>query len=93
MDDIASSVSLSNRHFSRIFKSETGMTPSSFVKKIRIREARKLLEESNCSVKEIMYQVGYSDPKSFRKAFFELTNLSPTQYRAAVSLAALEELV
>ena len=92
MDEIANSVSLSTRHFSRIFKRETGITAQAYIKKIRIKEARKLLEETGLSVKEIMYRVGYSDPKSFRKAFFKLTSLSPTQFRSVVSLAVLDEM-
>ncbi len=78
---LARSVKLSRTHFSRRFKAETGLSPSQYIRSIRIKRARELLETSSLSVKEIAALVGAGDESHFLRAFKKVHGLSPTEYR------------
>lgn len=72
---------LPQRTFSRRFKSTTGYKPLEYVQSLRIEEAKKLLETTNCSVPEIAMMVGYADERAFRRFFRKRTGLTATNYR------------
>ena len=73
-------VGMSRATFFRKFKSLTGQSASDFIKKYRIDKARKLIEAGHRSVGEVGVLVGYQSPSQFRKAFKELTEVSPSEY-------------
>jgi transcriptional regulator GlxA family with amidase domain len=81
IEAIARRAGMSVRNFSRRFKSATGEAFSSYVQKIRIENAKRLLESTDSSASEIMYQVGYNDERSFRRLFKQHTGLAPKHYR------------
>lgn len=58
-----------------------GQSPSTILEEKRILIASKLLKETDLSVSEIAYQVGYSDPKQFSKRFKFNTSFSPSELR------------
>jgi len=60
-------------------KKIAGLSTTEFIKKIRLNEARKMLEEHNYTVSEIAYRVGFSDPSYFSKAFKKEFNRSPKE--------------
>ena len=78
---VAKRAGMSVRNFSRRFKKATGEAFSSYVQKLRIEKAKRLLETTDWSASEIMYQVGYNDDRSFRRLFKEHTGLAPKHYR------------
>src|SRR5215469_17857190 len=81
IDDIAKRGGMSVRNFSRRFKSATGESFSNYIQKLRIEAAKRLLESAEFSASEVMYRVGYSDERSFRRLFERHTGLSPKHYR------------
>ena len=81
IDDIAKRGGMSVRNFSRRFKSATGESFSNYIQKLRIESAKRLLESAEFSASEVMYRVGYSDERSFRRLFKRHTGLSPKHYR------------
>lgn len=52
-----------------------------YLQNLRIEEAKRLLESSDCAVDEISYEIGYEDPSFFRRLFKRRTGVAPAQYR------------
>ena len=82
LGEMARTVNLSPAHFRSLFKSETGMTPAQYQKKLRLLEARRLLESTFFNVQEIMNRVGFNDDSHFVRDFKKTYNLTPAQYRS-----------
>ena len=59
----------------------TGQSTSNFIRGFRLHKARKLLLESDKNVSEIAYQVGFSDPNYFTRAFTQEHGITPTELR------------
>jgi transcriptional regulator GlxA family with amidase domain len=85
--DLASKLAIGRRNFDRRFKKATGNTPLEYVQRLRIENAKRMLEKKQRSIQEVMYQVGYSDPKAFRDIFKKITGLTPVEYRRKFSEA------
>jgi len=71
---------MSRRTFERRFRLATGESPLRYLQRLRIQQARRLLENGH-SFDEITGQVGYEDTSSFRKLFQRHTSLPPASYR------------
>jgi AraC family transcriptional regulator len=82
LNEMAQAVGLSVEHLRRLFKSEIGMTPTQYQKKLRLFEARRLLENTFLNVQEIMVRVGLRDDSHFVRDFKKMYGLTPAQYRA-----------
>jgi transcriptional regulator GlxA family with amidase domain len=73
---------LSRRNFERRFKKATSNTVVEYIQRVKIEAAKISLETARENVNEVMYNVGYTDPKAFRNIFKRVTGLSPIQYRS-----------
>lgn len=82
LTEMAQSVGLSVEHLRELFKSEIGMTPIQYQKKLRLLEARSLLESTFLNVQEVAVRVGLTDESHFVRDFKKLYGLTPVQYRA-----------
>jgi transcriptional regulator GlxA family with amidase domain len=80
---LAGSVQLSIWHLCHLFKNETGKPPAQYLKSIRMEEARRLLESTVLSVKEVINKVGMSDQSHFVKDFKRAYGDTPTRYRSS----------
>ena len=81
VDQLASMLALSRRNLERRFKKATANTVVEYIQRVKIEAAKISLESSRDNVNEVMYKIGYSDPKAFRVIFKKITGLSPIQYR------------
>jgi len=72
---------LSRRTFNRRFKNATGHAPLDYVQRLRIEEAKQILETTDQPVEEIAGEVGYGDAVSFRRLFKRLVADTPALYR------------
>jgi len=86
MEQTAEHVNLSPYYFSKIFKIESGKTFTDYVTDIRIEKAKELIAETNLSLKEVCYEVGYKDPNYFSRVFKRVTGATPTDYRQQLSI-------
>jgi transcriptional regulator GlxA family with amidase domain len=73
---------LSVRSLNRRFTAATGHGPQAYLQQVRVRHAQVLLETTSESVDQIRRAAGYRDPAAFRRAFKQITGLSPNGYRA-----------
>jgi transcriptional regulator GlxA family with amidase domain len=81
MEELASRFNIGRRNFDRRFIKATFNTPVEYLQRVKIEAAKKALETSRKTVNEVMYEVGYTDPKAFREVFKKITGLSPLDYR------------
>lgn len=82
VENLAERFGIGRRTFERRFKHATSNTPVEYIQRIKIEAAKKQLETGRKTVGEVMYEVGYNDPKSFREVFRKYTDMSPLDYRA-----------
>ena len=81
LSDMAESVNLSSSRLYQIFKTEVGVPPTRYLKLLKMKMAKELLENTFLSVKEIMSRVGASDESHFMRDFKREYRMTPTQYR------------
>lgn len=81
VEQLSSKFSVGRRNFDRRFIKATGNTPVEYAQRVKIEAAKKAFENGNKTINEVMYQVGYSDPKAFREVFRKITGMSPLEYR------------
>lgn len=81
LDDLAAVAHLNKNHLVRQFKNRFGISPIAYLIKNRMEYAKKLLAESNLTVKTIAAKCGYSDPSFFNYYFKKTFSISPAAYR------------
>jgi len=81
VEDLCREMGMSRVYFYKKILSLTDKTPSEFIRFIRLKRAADLLEKSQMYVNEVAYQVGFNDPKYFRKYFKEEFGMSPNDYK------------
>ena len=74
-------VGMSLRNFVRRFKQATGDNPLTYLQKLRVAAAKRLLEGDHRTMQEISDAVGYQDVAYFRGLFQRHTGVSPSAYR------------
>jgi AraC-like DNA-binding protein len=79
--DIASYLKLDRSHFTKIFKKETGATPTQWLNEIRIKKACDLLKGTDLTIKEVAYSVGIFDQFYFSRLFKAATSYAPSCFR------------
>jgi AraC family transcriptional regulator len=67
--DLASMANMSQSHFIRIFKQQTGYTPHNYLIRLRIERSKFLIRSGKISLKEIAAQVGFADQGHFTRLF------------------------
>ena len=81
MDFISTEIAISKMQLYRKIKEVTGMTPTEYIRSIRLNHAEKLLKTTNKTVQEIMYQSGFNNKAYFYKEFSKKYHLTPKEYR------------
>ncbi len=81
---VSNYVSMNYSMFSHEFKKYSGMNFVSYLKEVRLRMAKRLLEETDQKVADIGAAVGYENDKHFLKSFRNFCGLTPSEYRRSV---------
>ncbi len=93
---------ISEAHFSRSFRDVFGETPHRYLQRRRVERAMFLLRETERSVTDICFDVGFTSLGTFSRTFREIVGETPSQYRAghgpivaphSVQLAAMRPMV
>jgi AraC-like DNA-binding protein len=78
--DVAAHVGLSERHLTRCFHQEVGITPITYLNRYRVKQAKALLDSRGKGITEIAMEVGFSSSSYFTRVFREQVGLSPRAY-------------
>lgn len=78
---LADEFRVSEKYLFSLFKKQTGYSPISYLHRIRMQQAAKLLVESDLTAQEISEQVGFANFGTFHKAFKREYGLAPSKYR------------
>ena len=81
LKQISESLGIHENYISNLFKNAYGENLSSYVEKLRIEKACKLIRSSTMKIEEIAGTVGYTSGASFRRAFKKVKGVSPAEYR------------
>lgn len=85
VDDLCQQVGMSKATLYRKLKAITGQSTNEFMQNTRLKYAARLLTETDRSVADVAYEVGFSDPYYFSRAFKKLFGRSPKQWRQGSS--------
>ncbi|SDB02612.1 MULTISPECIES: helix-turn-helix domain-containing protein [unclassified Butyrivibrio] len=81
IDDLAEHMKTSTSHISRLFKEELGISPSDYIRNVKLDKAKNLLRFSDYSIIDISNYLSFSSQSHFSKLFFEETGMTPKKYR------------
>lgn len=81
LSTLASRAAMSPRNFSRVFRSETGLSPATYVEQVRTDKARRLLEETSLPLDQVAKQSGLGTAAMARRIFLRRLGISLRQYR------------
>jgi len=80
LEIMARKLAVSRRQLFRKLHAAAGCSPNTFIRTLRLKRAAQLLTESQMTVTEITYAVGFSDLKHFRTIFREYYGVAPGEY-------------
>jgi AraC-like DNA-binding protein len=80
LEELSGVAGLSTFYLSRAFKEATGYPVILYFNKMKIEKAKELLIEGNKKVKEVAYELGYSNEFYFSRMFKKIEGLSPREF-------------
>jgi len=81
VEKLGREVGISRAHLHRKMKELIGMTPSDFIRNVRLRRACELLKKPDVDITQVAYTLGFTSQPHFSTAFKRFTGFSPTEYR------------
>lgn len=72
---------VSPAHFTRTFRATFGETPHRYLQRSRVERAMFLLRETDRSVTDICYEIGFGSPATFSRTFHDIVGRPPRTYR------------
>lgn len=80
LQDVAKEIKLHSGYLSSLFKAETGVSFTEYIRNIKMDEARNLLLNGEYSISEIAEMLGYQSLSYFSKVFRQVYGCSPREY-------------
>lgn len=93
VNDLADAYATNRRTLERRFKAATGNSVIEYLQRVRVEQAKKILEHATKTVTDAMYEVGYNDAKSFREVFKKYVGASPKEYKKKFTSQVAEVLM
>lgn len=85
MEELAAAFNYTEKYLGRMFKARTGHTIKEYCNKVKVNQAKKLLETTELSVEEVGLQSGFNSITYFDRVFHKFTGLPPQMYRNSVN--------
>lgn len=83
LEVVAEAFRFNKRYFSRLFKAKMGVTVNQYILTLKLHKAKDLFIQSELSIKEIAFLIGFTDEKYFMKLFKIHEQMTPTEFRKA----------
>jgi AraC-like DNA-binding protein len=80
-EEIASDHHVGYSYFRKMFKKYTGISPKQYLLQLKVMRARELLVNSNMTIKEIGFELGFQSIYYFSRIFKEKTGMNPSELR------------
>jgi transcriptional regulator GlxA family with amidase domain len=80
VEDLGREIGMSRMQLYRKLQALTDLSPSDFMKKVRLQRAAQLLLQGSGNVSEISYQVGFSSHAYFSKCFHDQYGKTPSEF-------------
>lgn len=84
----SSEMGMSSKKLTNLVSKHLGNTPANIINEKKAVEAKRLLSNSNLSIKEIGYQLGFNQATYFTKFFKKLTDYTPKEFRKLIEKGA-----
>ncbi|MDE5814071.1 MAG: helix-turn-helix domain-containing protein [Muribaculaceae bacterium] len=81
VEKLASEVGVSRAHLHRKMKDLIGLTPSDYIRNIRLKRACELLKRHDIEVTQVAYKIGFTSQPHFSSHFKRYTGFTPSEYR------------
>jgi two-component system response regulator YesN len=81
LQDVANAAGTEKKYFSRLFRRKTGMRFQDWLRYVRISEAIRLIKAQDNSLTEIAFEAGFSDLRTFERAFKRVTGQTACRFR------------
>lgn len=82
VERLSDEVGVSRTHLHRRMKEMIGMTPSDYIRNIRLKRACELLKRNDIEVTQVAYKIGFASQSHFSSHFKRYTGYSPSEYRS-----------
>ena len=82
----AKAVHISERYVTKIFAQRQGCSFRKYINRLRIMDIKKLLQESDRTITDIMLACGFNNQSTFNRVFFEEVGISPREFRKTGNL-------
>ncbi len=79
--EIAQHVSIAEDYLTFCFRQELGITPIKYLQRYRVNQAKHLLRNSQKTITEIAFKVGFSDSGYFSRIFRREAGIPPEEFR------------
>ena len=81
LNELCFRLGYSKSYLSKLFKEQTGDTIASYAVKRKIKEAKRLIRESDLNFAQISDKLGFDNPQYFCRVFKRITNSTPTEFK------------
>ena len=81
IDELSDKAGMSKRNFARLFRKDAGLTPAEFVERVRLEEAKRLLDDPTIPMQRVAQRAGFGEMIRMRRAFLRTVGVTPSVYR------------
>lgn len=81
VDEICQTLHYSRTYISKMFKKYCNTTINAYYNKLKIKEAKKLIDQKRYSFTQIAEMLNFNNPHYFTRVFKRVTNMTPTEYQ------------
>lgn len=78
---VARALGITQAHLTRLFSDHFGVSPLQYYRRMRMDVAASMLLDTTRSIKEVSWELGYSNPFHFSRSFRQYADMSPQEYR------------